>query len=385
MISDGQNLNSHAQRPAVGTRYEIVCHLSLAQDLYHASHLYAGLFDLMKRGVARVRFNVPRQKAEKLYVSDSTAVCLTVKRPDTGKDYLLVVDLRDRSDQLTAPLLERADVYLKRSYYEPDLSDLPPELKGKIIPFGLNYACRSVESTRAVLSTLAPRLAFELLRSPRKTSRQLNPRRSILYQYLTTSLESEFEQAPDAELEATVLFQTRVYQPEEIYPDDPAEVNEGRVRLVRELKKAFGPKFQGGLVPTAYAKEHYPDAVSEQPTRQSQYVAWGKRSLVGIYTRGLFHSLAFKLPEYLAASKCIVSEPLRNSLPTPFVAGEHYLEFKTSEECVERCARVLKDASLAKDLRRAAWDYYQREVKPAAHLEGVLRRALNANSLAQSE
>ena len=355
--------------------YEILCHLGHEQNLYHASHLYAGLCDLMEQGLARVRFNVPR-KAEKLYVSDSTTVCLTVRRPDTGKDYLLVVDLRDRSDLLTMPLVERADVYLKRSYYEPDLLSLSPELKGKIIPFGLNYGCRTALSTRAVLNALAPRLALELLRSPRKTAQQLNPRRSILYQYLTTALESEFEQAPGEELEATVLFQTRVYEPEEIYPDDPVEINEGRVRLVRELKRAFGPKFRGGLVPTAYAKEHYPDAVSEQPTRQSQYIAWGKRSLVGIYTRGLFHSLAFKLPEYLAASKCIVSEPLRNSLPTPLVAGEHYLEFRTPEKCVKQCARLLEDASQAKELRRAAWDYYQREVKSAAHLEGVLRRAL---------
>lgn len=365
--------------PQTGERldYEIICHLGREQDLYHASHLYAGLCDLSERGLARVRFNVPRGKL-KLYTSDSLTVCLTVRRTDTEKEYLLAIDLRDRSDVLTMPLVERADVYLKRSYYEPDLAGLPPELRRKVIPFGLNYACRNAASTRAVLSALAPRMALEFLRSPRKASRRLNPRSSVLYQYLTTALESEFEQGPEEELERTVLFQTRVYEPEEIQPDNPAEINEGRVRLVRELKKAFGPKFRGGLVPTAYAKENYPDAVSEQPTRQAQYIAWGKRSLVGVYTRGLFHSLAFKLPEYLAASKCVVSEPLRNALPAPLVAGEHYLEFRTAEECVEQCSRLLEDANLAKELRRAAWDYYRREVKPAAHVEGVLLRALDA-------
>jgi hypothetical protein len=358
--------------------YEILCYLSHEQNLYHASHLYTGLCGLMEQGRARVKFVVPRA-AEKIYASDSLTVCLRVRCLDDRRDYLLAIDLRDRSDVLTLPLVDDCDVYLKRSYYEPDLSDVPDPLRRKIIPFGLNYGCRSASSTSRILSALIPNLAASLLRSPKKVLGQLNPRRSILYQYMTTALEADFEQRPEAEVEASVLFQTRVYEPNEIYPDDPVEVNEGRVRLVRALKKAFVEKFRGGLVPTSYAREHYPDAVSEQPTRQSQFIAWGKRSLVGVYTRGLYHSLAFKLPEYLAAAKCIVSEPLRNNLPQPLVAGEHYLEFRTPEECVERCARLLEDARLAASLRRQAWDYYQREVKSAAHLDGVLSRALAAS------
>lgn len=358
--------------------HEILCYLSHEQDLYHASHLYTGLCGLMLQGRARVKFVVPRA-AEKIYTSDSLTICLKVCSPDDGKDYLLAIDLRDRSDVLALPLVELCDVYLKRSYYEPDLSDVPDPLKRKIIPFGLNYGCRSALSTSRVFSALIPNLAASLLRSPKKVMGQLNPRHSILYQYMTTALEADFEQKPEAEVEGSVLFQTRVYEPDEIYPDNPLEVNEGRVRLVRALRETFGEKFRGGLVPTRYAREHYPDAVSEQPTRQSQYIAWGKQSLVGVYTRGLYHSLAFKLPEYLAAAKCIVSEPLRNKLPQPLVAGEHYVEFHTPEECVEHCAHLLEDETLASGLRQRAWNYYQREVKPAAHLDGVLSHALPAS------
>ena len=358
--------------------YEILCYLSHDQNLYHASHLYTGLCGLMEQGKVRVKFAVPR-KAEKIYTSDSLTVCLKVRSLPGGKDYLLAIDLRDRSDVLTLPLLERCDIYLKRSYYEPDLSDVPGPLKRKILPFGLNYGCRSASSTSRILYALIPNLAASLLHSPKRVLGQLNPRRSILYQYMTTALEADFEQRPEAEVSATILFQTRVYEPGEIYPDDPVEVNEGRVRLVRALKEAFGEKFQGGLVPTGYAKEYYPDVVSEQPTRQSQFISWSKQSLVGVYTRGLYHSLAFKLPEYLAAAKCIVSEPLKNGLPQPLVAGEHYLEFHTPEECVEHCARLLDDATLANGLRQQAWNYYQREVKATAHLDGVLSRALPAS------
>lgn len=353
--------------------HEILCYIGSGQNLYHASNLYTGLCELARRGKARVRFVVPRGE-EGVYAADPVTVCLRVKAQGVG-ERLLVVDLRDRSDIFTEPLLERSDLYLKRSFHEPDLAQLPAEARRKVVPFGLNFACRSRASTRAILRALAPGLALDMVRSPGKGFGRLNPRRSVLYQYLTTAREREFEQGPEHELEPTVLFQTRVYKPEHVYPDDPAEINEGRVRLVRALKRAFGPKFRGGLVPTAYAVEHYPNEVSEQPTRQAQYIAWGKRSLVGVYTRGLYHSLAFKLPEYLAASKCIVSEPLRNTLPEPLVAGEHYVEFGSPEECVEQCARLLEDKELAVGLRRRAWEYYRREVEPAAHLESVLRRA----------
>ncbi len=352
---------------------EIICYLSLDQDLYHASHIYTGLCELEEEKRARVKFVVP-QGEDEIYASDSLTVCLSVRNSKTDRRDLLAIDLRDRSDLLTDRLLERCDLYLKRSYYEPDLLQLSPGLKQKVVPYGLNYACRTRRSTKRVLSALARHMGADLFHSPKRVVGQLNPRRSILYQYLTTALARDFEQGPEIDLEPTVLFQTRVYEPEEIYPDDPSEVNEERVRLVRALREAFGARFTGGLVPTAYAKEHYPDAVSDQPTRQSQYVALSKSSLVAIYTRGLCHSLAFKLPEYLAASKCIVSGELRNQLPVPLTEGLHYLGFRTPEECVERCGKLLEDRELANRLRREAWRYYQEEVKPVAHLSNCLGR-----------
>lgn len=36
---------------------------------------------------------------------------------------------------------------------------------------------------------------------------------------------------------------------------------------------------------------------------------------------------------------------------------------------------MLEDGELAAGLRERAWEYYRREVEPAAHLESVLRRA----------
>jgi hypothetical protein len=349
--------------------YEITCYVSIDQDLYHASHLYTGLCDLSRKGKARVRFAVSKQ-GQDLYTNEGTTVWLSVT-DERREGALIAVDLRDRSDLFNTGALERCDLYLKRSYYGPNIPRLADNLKRKIVPFGLNYACRSRSSTARVLAALFPKYPLELIRSPRTAMNRIGPT-SVLYHYLTTSNIRAFEYRPDEEVEPSILFQSRVYKPEHVLPDSPEEVNEGRVAVVRALRKAFGKRFVGGLVPTDYARKYFPDALSDNPTRQSQYITMSKRSLVGIYTRGLFHSLAFKLPEYLAASKCIVSEPLRNQLPVPLVEGRHYLVYRTIDECVEHCARLLDDYESARRLRQEAWTYYKEEVEPAAHLTNCL-------------
>ncbi len=95
------------------------------------------------------------------------------------------------------------------------------------------------------------------------------------------------------------------------------------------------------MTPTAFARRHYADVLLTEAYRRKDFIRMVKRHLIGVYTRGLHHSLAFKLPEYLAASMCVVSDPLRNELPQPLTAGRHYLEFRGHDECVAQCDRLL--------------------------------------------
>src|SRR5262249_58445195 len=77
----------------------------------------------------------------------------------------------------------------------------------------------------------------------------------------------------------------------------------------------------------------------------------------------------------LAASRCIVAEPVRNALPRPLLPGEHLLEFHTAEECVARCGDVLASAGLQRRLRDAAWEYWREEGRPEVRVAWCLARA----------
>jgi hypothetical protein len=151
-------------------------------------------------------------------------------------------------------------------------------------------------------------------------------------------------------------------------------VNAERVAMVRALKARFGDRFIGGLVPTPFAKEKYVDDLTPHSSKYAEYLRIKKRCLISVYTRGVEHSLAFKLGETFAASQCLVSVPLRYRLPVPIETGRHYLEYEGVDACIAACERLLADPVLAQSMRRANHDYYQREIEPVAKVTRVFER-----------
>lgn len=266
----------------------------------------------------------------------------------------LALEVSDRSDFWHFNLLRWCDVYAKR-----DLNPLLTDNQHKIIPFGLNWACHSRRSVVPILAAIATTL-------PRASRARLME----VYRYLATPHWRAFEHSPEQPVDQTILFQTRVWEPSEAPGDEI--VNDHRVGLLRALKREFGDRVVGGVVPTPFALKHYSDLITDQPCRQPQYVRWAKKPLIGIYFRGLFGSIAFKMAEFFAASKCIVSEPIHNVLTAPL---DHIAIYKSNTECLDACERLLSDRSLASTHRRQSWKYYERNVRPEAHFSELLDRA----------
>ena len=331
--------------------------VGLDHDLLHTSLVLTGMCALADRGDISLRYHRPTGDQQWL-VADPMVLCFEV----AGVDGRIAIDLRD-GEGISQPLINRVRWYLKRAFYPQELLGLPSELSEKMQPFGLNYGCRSLASTVRLLAVVGGPLAA---RGRAGWSR--------LRQYLSTPGSATFEQSPDAPMFPRVAFQTRLWTSGEVPPDEVEPLNEGRVAVIRALRQAFGDRFVGGLVPTPLAIERYPGEVTPHSSNYRNYLAIKKRCLVGVYTRGVEHSLAFKLGETFAASQCLVSVPLRYQLPAPIEEGRHYLSFETPDECVAACSRLLDDAAHAREMRRANHDYYRREVEPAAHVLRVLDR-----------
>jgi hypothetical protein len=349
---------------------QVTCYTDKRQDLYAFSKLYTGLCLLAGRGEIDLRFASPTR--EQRFFCDPALTTLSIQS-ESGQSRLVAIDVHDRGDVFGRNLLDSCDIYLKRSYHPADIARLPTALQNKFVPFGLNYACNA--PGRRFFAAAAPWLAARILHGLGGPAALREEKHAVL-QFLLIPDYRRFEHEPPLPLQPEIVFQTRVWTQADCDTEPIEPLNESRVELVRALRKNFPKQFRGGVIPTKLAREQYPDALTREPTRPSQYLNISKRSLIGISTRGLHHSVPFKFPEYMAGSKCIVSEPLRNELPEPPAHGRDLLLFRNVDECLAICEELLSRLERARELRQGVWKYYQDHVEPAAHVRNCLERSM---------
>jgi hypothetical protein len=264
----------------------------------------------------------------------------------------LVIEVYDQTDLWNLELLDWCDVYAKRNI---DPLRAGP-MAHKVIPYGMNLASHSKRSVLAVLAAMAA--AFPS---------GFRPRLSAIYCYVVTPHWMDFEHDPSMPVEDEILYQTRVWDPVDSAED--TSINDERIALLRALRAEFKHRLVGGVVPNDYARRKYPDLITRIPSRHRQYISSAKRPAIAIYSRGLFGSIAFKMPEYLAASKCIVSDPITNLLPSPL---SHVLQYSSAEECVARCQAALSSRDLIRYQRERSWSYYKEHVRCPTAIRRIL-------------
>jgi hypothetical protein len=187
-----------------------------------------------------------------------------------------------------------------------------------------------------------------------------------------------YEASADDAAALRVVFLTRLWDPAQgaaCGAEGRRQLNETRARIVRTLRKRLGERFIGGVKRDAFADANYPDCVVDDGAIKTNYIDLMKRHLVGVSTTGLHGSTGWKLAEYVAAARCIVSEPVPPESCSGFAAGLNFLEFETAEQCADACELLLDDAALASAMRRRNEAYYRGELEPPTMISKHLARA----------
>jgi hypothetical protein len=361
-------------------------------NVRHLDEIYAGLWELHHEKKIRLGYlvddplclNIPN-----LCFNQSSFLLATVIDSSKNVKRKICFDMSD-GPNFNFHLLNACDCYFKRSFYSKCVNNLEPSLKPKVLPYGLNYRCSSRnEKEMPLKSFIYCRVTGKIKKRPLWSI--LNICRSNLKQLFfsfcpaKTARESifisEFESSPETEVEPLILFQVKIYDPLMLSgrsPEEFEEVMNFRANVVRALKNAFGKQFIGGLLPSPYSLKHYPDCLSSLPGDRRSYLKLVKRCLIAVMTTGLHDSIGGKLSEYLASSKCVVSEQLRYELPKPLVAQENFLPFTTPDECVKACQKILNDPAFATEMRRANFRYYLNEVRPTQKIWSCIQRSIAA-------
>ncbi|MDQ2747575.1 MAG: glycosyltransferase family 1 protein, partial [Acidobacteriota bacterium] len=147
---------------------------------------------------------------------------------------------------------------------------------------------------------------------------------------------------------------------------DVERINENRAECIRSLRKEFGTRFFGGLAPDDYALKHFKDCLlpDRSIAGKRRYLEILKQFPVCVATTGLNNSNGWKLGEYVAFSKAIVTEPLHFQVTGPFTKEVNYLEFTSSDQAVEAVARLFDDKVFRSEMMINNYRYYQSFIKP---------------------
>jgi hypothetical protein len=277
------------------------------------------------------------------------------------------------------------DCYFKRTFIP---RAIPERLQTKVVPMGMNYEVYTsgfdrFEAARTMLlqGEIGGRIRGTVGYGLRSLGFELGPR--------VRQPADTFCAAPMPEAEPRVLFITRTYDPGELryFSEEKAaervRVNEMRAQCIRGLRKALGPSFYGGLQSSAFSARNFPDALLDDSSHEAQknYLQLMRVFPVCIATRGLHGSVGWKMAEYVAFSKAIVTEQTDCGSPGSFVEPSNYLEFSTVDQCIEKAVRLTEDRDLRAQQMRNNWEYFNAYLRPDAMVSRAIDIAL-ANSAA---
>ena len=331
----------------------------------HVSQLYTG-FSLLS-AERKIRLT---QKLSTLF----SAEIETMKnlRPSDLNGLFVLLDGRktiyyDTSDSAHVRMdaLEICDVYFKRSYAS---ALIPKEYHSKVHPLGLNYEIYVGKANFQEISRFLLRKAA-LDNFPKELVKRCAELASL--SFLPTV--SHMCAPPILTQEPRVLFMARAWDPEgesaALTAREKAEravINTTRARCIQLLRKELGSRFYGGFAQTKYAVQAYKGLILENPISagKKNYLSLLQDYPICISTTGLHGSIGWKLAEYVAFSKAIVSEKLRRTVPCDFEPNQNYLEFDTAEECVQQTIKLIEDKVSRQSMMENNWQYYNNFLAP---------------------
>ena len=149
-------------------------------------------------------------------------------------------------------------------------------------------------------------------------------------------------------------------------------VNRVRANFIRVCKRLPNIRFEGGLL----SKTNNPlfeDVIyrSDRQMSINEYVTKTKKSVFVFNTPSFWNCHGWKLGEYLAMGKAIISTPLSNDLPYPPEHGIniHFLKNDSEEELENAINQIVNHLDYRKKLETGAKKYWETYGTPEKSLE----------------
>ncbi len=213
-----------------------------------------------------------------------------------------------------------------------------------------------------------PSLASFVLRSGAMAAPSRVP--AMLRDYLRAN----GDRAPLSEFRPSLSTDSEVFFIANYWNNAPA-ANERRLRFVRAVRRRPSLTLSGGFRSREDLPAGYAPFRLETPIAHREYLRRTKESAFVFNTPAVHDCLGWKLGEFLALGKAIISTPLERTMPGDFRSGEQAHIVDGSEESILAAIDLLcEDRAYRRHLEESARRYWEQYLRPVV----VIRRMVHS-------
>ncbi|HEY6503887.1 MAG TPA: hypothetical protein VIZ28_07935 [Chitinophagaceae bacterium] len=339
-------------------------------NIVYASYYIHGLYEIAGR--PNVRFSIkPFKGLPKTNGLDDFDHYFSFTIHQGDKVLKVVIDFRDKV-HLNQTALSWCDVYGKVNYNqsEIDRTQLSKSDRNKIMPVGTNFG---IKIWNPFLS------GYYLLRNYLRCG--FSPGvsfSSFLQGYRWQMKRAGIRDYKPEEAENGYVFFISTLWKNDKNNDD---CNKLRAQYIRSCRSQ-DLTFEGGLfTENKNAENGYADIVTNQFIHHTDYITRIKKSMVTFSTPAVWGCHGWKLGEFLAMGKAIISSTFQNEMPVPLKHGQHIHFVNNEKELNEAVQKITTDKAYRETLEKGAATYYQEYIQPAVVISKLMKHHLQAEQM----
>lgn len=169
-----------------------------------------------------------------------------------------------------------------------------------------------------------------------------------------------------------IFFISTLYHHSDIFR---SATNKFRAAFVRACKKSEIINFEGGLLARGnhLHKEEYSDVIVNDYVPTNLFLEKIRKSFVVFNTPAVWGCHGWKLGEFLAMGKAIISTPLLNEMPFQFEHGKQVHFVQTEEDIDNAVKMIMNDSLYAQKLEKGAKEYFDNYLAPDKIIEYLIK------------
>lgn len=144
------------------------------------------------------------------------------------------------------------------------------------------------------------------------------------------------------------------------------ETNNFRLNFIKSCKAIFDNNFEGGFAPRSNGDNlGFDEFIINSRVSLSEYIKKIKDSLVVFNTPAVLHCHGWKLAEYLALGKVIISTPISRELPEVLIDRRHLLITDGTQNDIEqKINEIISNQTLYNEISSESRKYFDKYLSP---------------------